>query len=131
MTDEAGIVNVFYDGSCPLCTAEIGLYRRCVGAEDIAFVDVSVNGTGAIVPGLDKATAMKRFHVRDADGTLISGAEAFGHLWLSLPSWRWLGRIVLLPGILQASEVAYRAFLIVRPALQWIFRTTTSPQARL
>ena len=130
MTDQAGVVNVFYDGSCPLCIAEIGIYRRCVGAEGMTFIDVSMNDTGTIVTGLDKATALKRFHVRDADGVLISGAEAFGNLWHSLPAWRWLGRIVLLPGMLQATEVIYRAFLVVRPALQWMFRATTSTQAR-
>jgi predicted DCC family thiol-disulfide oxidoreductase YuxK len=92
----------------------------------MAFVDVSAHDFGSIVSGLDKATALKRFHVRDADGALFSGAEGFGHLWLALPAWRWLGRMVLLPGLLQATEVIYRGFLVVRPALQWMFRATIS-----
>lgn len=126
MTDQTGVATVFYDGSCPLCTAEIGIYRQCAGAENVAFTDVSAHEVDTIVTGLDKATALKRFHVRDADGTLVSGAEGFGRLWLLLPGWRWLGRIVLLPGVLQATEVVYRGFLVVRPALQWMFRATTS-----
>ncbi len=130
MTNRTGGVTVFYDGSCPLCTAEIGIYRRCEGAETVAFIDVSMSEASAIVSGLDKATALKRFHVRDADGTLVSGAEGFGHLWLALPGWRWLGHIVLLPGVLQATEVVYRGFLVVRPALQWMFRVTTSTRTR-
>ncbi len=68
--------------------------------------------------------------MRDADGALISGAEGFGRLWLALPAWRWLGRIVLLPGVLQATEVVYRGFLVVRPALQWMFRATTATGTR-
>ena len=92
----------------------------------MAFIEVSAHEPGTIVTGLDKATALKRFHVRDADGTLVSGAEGFGHLWLALPAWRWLGRIVLLPGVVQAAELAYRGFLVVRPALQWTVRATTS-----
>jgi predicted DCC family thiol-disulfide oxidoreductase YuxK len=123
-------MTVFYDGSCPLCTAEIGIYRHCAGAGTVAFIDVSGHEPGTIVTGLDKATALKRFHVRDAEGTLFSGAEGFGQLWLALPAWRWLGRIVLLPGVLQATEVAYRSFLFARPALQWMFRATTSARPR-
>ena len=77
MTDRAGALTVFYDGSCPMCTTEIGIYRRCAGVEAVAFVDVSTNESGTIVSGLDKATAVGRFHLRDADGTLVSGAQAF------------------------------------------------------
>ena len=126
LTEQINVVAVFYDGSCPLCTAEIGIYRQCAGAETISFVDVSALQSVTIVDRLDKATAMKRFHVRRADGTLVSGAAGFGHLWLALPAWRWLGRIVLLPGVVQAAELAYRGFLVVRPALQWTVRATTS-----
>ena len=123
-------LTVFYDGACPLCNAEIGLYRACAGAERIDFVDVSVAEAGAVAPGLDKAAALKRFHVRNADGTLVSGAAGFGHLWLALPGWRWIGRIVLLPGILQLTEVIYRGFLILRPALQWIWRAKSGDRSR-
>lgn len=123
-------MTVFYDGSCPLCTAEVGIYRRCAGVDTVAFIDVSAHEPGTIVTGLDKATARKRFHVRDADGTLVSGAEGFGRLWLSLPGWRGLGRIVLLPGVLQVAEAVYSGFLVVRPALQWMFRTMTSTRTR-
>ena len=129
LTDQAGVVTVFYDGSCPLCTAEIGVYRRCAGAEKVAFVDVSSHESVTIASGLDKEAALARFHVRDAEGKLASGAEAFGQLWLALPSWRWLGRVVLLPGVLQATEFVYRGFLVVRPGLQWIFRASNSTRS--
>ncbi len=122
MPEHVGSVTVFYDGSCPLCTAEIAVYRHCTGAATVSFIDVSAIETDTIATGLDKTTALKRFHVRGADGTLVSGAEGFGHLWLALPAWRWLGRIVLLPGVLQLSEAIYRGFLVVRPALQWVLR---------
>ncbi len=126
MTEQPAEVTVFYDGSCPLCSAEIGLYRGCDGADKLAFVDVSAAGDGPIVPGLDKAAALKRFHVRVGDGRLASGAEGFGRLWLALPGWRWLGRLVLLPGVLHVTEVAYRGFLLVRPIVPWLWRATSA-----
>lgn len=130
MTVQPTDLTVFYDGACPLCNAEIGLYRGCAGAEHIVFVDVSAAATTTVAPGLDKAAALKRFHVRSADGRLVSGAEGFGHLWLALPGWRWMGRIVLLPGILQVAELVYRGFLVVRPALQWIWRARSGSRPR-
>ena len=130
LTDKTGELTIFYDGACPLCTDEIGVYRKCVGAENVAFVDVSALAFGLIVPGLDKADALKRFHVRLSDGGLVSGAAGFGHLWLALPAWRWLGRLVLLPGMRQATEAVYRGFLVVRPALQQIWRVKSSTRVR-
>jgi predicted DCC family thiol-disulfide oxidoreductase YuxK len=130
LPEQAGIVTVFYDGSCPLCAAAIGIYRRACGAEMVSFIDASAHEPGTIVAGLDMTTAMKRFHVLGVDGRLFSGAEGFAHLWLALPEWRWLGRIVLLPGVLQATKIAYRGFLVVRPAFQRMFRAKSASGSR-
>jgi predicted DCC family thiol-disulfide oxidoreductase YuxK len=118
----AAELTVFFDGSCPLCRAEIGVYQRCEGGEQIAFVDVSGVADGPVAPGLDQAGAMARFHVMQSDGTLASGAAGFGRLWLSLPGWRWLGRIVMLPLVLPLAESTYRMFLHVRPIVQRLWR---------
>ena len=130
MADQKVVLTVFFDGSCPLCTSEIGAYRKCAGAENVSFVDVAAHEGGLVSEGLDKESALRRFHVRGADGSLASGAEGFARLWLALPAWRWLGRIVLLPGILQATEFVYRGSLVIRPAVQWLWRVTASAKAR-
>lgn len=122
MTQPKGTLTVFYDGACPLCSAEISVYRKSAGADALSFVDVSTPGGSCDFPNADRTAALARFHVLSADGKLSSGAEGFGRLWLALPGWRWLGRIVMLPGILQATEALYRAFLVVRPALQRMAR---------
>lgn len=111
-------LTVYYDGACPLCRAEIDHYRRCRGAEAVAFVDFSVRGApAALGPDLTCEAALARFHVREVDGRLLSGAEAFARLWRVLPGWRWLGRLVATPLVLSLAEAAYRAFLPLRPRL--------------
>lgn len=115
-------LTVFFDGDCPLCRSEIGLYRNCAGADRVAFVDVAAADRDHLIDGLDRAAALARFHVQTANGQLHSGAAGFAQLWLRLPGWRWLGQIMLLPGIITAAELAYRGFLKVRPAIQWIWR---------
>lgn len=107
---------VYFDGSCPLCQAEIGYYRRVDQAGAICFVDVSK--AGAVTPeGVTQQGAMARFHVRAADGRVLSGAAAFVEVWTRLPKWRWAARAAALPGAMAVLELGYRAFLPVRPYL--------------
>ena len=124
-------LTVFFDGSCPLCRAEIGIYQGCQGAEQVAFVDVSTLAGGPVAPNLDQASAMARFHVMQSDGTLASGAAGFARLWLALPGWRWLGRLMMMPLVLPAAELAYRLLLPIRPLLQrlWRWRYPDLPRA--
>ncbi|MFO1149045.1 MAG: DUF393 domain-containing protein [Alsobacter sp.] len=110
---------VYFDGSCPLCSAEIGHYSRQRGAECLRFVDASVPGADA-GPGLGIEQAMARFHVRMPDGRLLSGAPAFVAIWNRLPGWRWPARLARLPGVTRALDAAYRAFLPVRPLMSKI-----------
>ena len=116
---------VHHDGSCPLCRAEIGFYRR-QGAE-ADFVDVS-EGDGA-PEGVSCSDAMKRFHVTEADGTVRSGAAAFAALWRATPGWRWLGKIAGTPPIVWALEGLYRVFLLIRPAFQALARRLARKEA--
>jgi len=112
---------VYFDGSCPLCSVEIDHYAGQTGGEDLCFVDVS-RGGASLGDGLAPDAAMKRFHVRLADGTLLSGARAFIAVWASLPGWRWAARIATLPGVPTLLEGAYRLFLPLRPLLSRLAR---------
>lgn len=113
--EPAKTLTVYYDGACPVCSREIGVYRGCAGAERIAWVDVAAADAPPLVADdLSRAQAMARFHVRAEDGTLVSGAAAFAALWRALPGWRWAGRVATLPLIAGALEALYRGFLALR-----------------
>jgi len=107
---------VYFDGSCPLCRAEIGLYRKQAKAENICFVDAS-NPANPLGDDLDPHRAMRRFHVRKEDGSLVSGAAAFVEIWKQLPRWRWAARVAAIPGMLVLLETGYKLFLAARPYL--------------
>lgn len=111
---------VYFDGACPLCRAEIGLYRKGDSACALRMVDVS-QPDPALPQGLDRGRAMARFHVRTADGRLLSGAAAFVEVWRQLPRWRWAARVASLPGVVPVLEIGYRLFLPVRPMLSRLF----------
>jgi len=114
-------VTVYYDGACPLCTLEIDHYRRQTGADALQFVDVA-GAAPLACADLSRQDALKRFHIRKADGTLLSGAAAFVEVWRQLPRWTWAARLASLPGVLPVLEFMYRAFLHVRPAISGALR---------
>ncbi len=114
-------LTVYFDGSCPLCRREIALYRRQRGAERLLWLDVSVGGH--LGEGLSCEAAMRRFHVREAQGRLLSGGAAFARLWRALPGWRVLGWLFAGPPLSWGLEAAYRLFLPLRPRVQrWVHR---------
>ncbi len=118
----AAPMTVLYDGTCPLCRREIGLYRGLHAENPLCFEDVS--DMAFVLPAdVTRAQLLARFHVRQADGRLLSGAMAFLALWAVLPGWRWLARLGSLPGAAWVMEQTYRGFLRLRPTLQrWAAR---------
>jgi predicted DCC family thiol-disulfide oxidoreductase YuxK len=110
------VLTVMFDGACPLCRREIALYQSLTPLQTVSWLDVSKDASD--MSQTDQARYMARFHVQLEDGRLLSGAAAFVALWLVMPGWRWLGRVGRLPGVTPVLELAYRAFLHLRPYLQ-------------
>lgn len=115
---EAKQCTVYYDGACPLCQREISLYQSLQGSDAIRWHDVSTVGTGA--DDLATRDAMARFHVRRANGSLVSGARGFFEVMKTIPRLRWLGRALCVPPVPWIAEGAYRLFLPLRPLLKRI-----------
>jgi len=122
-------LTIYFDGSCPLCQAEISHYRNQAGASQLCFRDVSRDDQ-PLEPDLARAEAMSRFHVRRSNGQLVSGAAAFASIWSELPRWRWAARIAALPGVMALLEGGYRLFLPARPTLAWAFRKIQASRQR-
>ena len=106
---------VYFDGACPVCRTEIAHYQRQRGAEAIAWVDASNCNEAALGPGVDRTVVLGRFHVREADGTLASGAAGFVAIWRRLPAFAWLATLASFRPVLAVLEAGYGLFLRVRP----------------
>lgn len=117
----AAEVTVFYDGSCPLCAAEMGYYKRADLTGALKLVDVSSDAFSGDAR-ITQQAAMARFHVRLADGQQVSGARGFIEVWRVIPMWSWLAKCAKVPGVVLVLEVAYRIFLRVRPLTVFIFK---------
>lgn len=126
-------LTVLYDGACPLCRREIGVYRNLPPLHPdspVCFADVNDLAL-PLPPGTTRGQLLARFHVRTRDGALLSGAQAFLALWASLPGWRWLALLGRIPGAAWMMERGYRLFLQLRPVLQWwAFRLSAHLQGK-
>lgn len=110
----AGKATVFFDGGCPLCRTEIQAYQQARGGEQLSWVDASVCPAEDLGQGLSRSDALARLHVRQADGSLVSGASAFMAIWAALPRWRWLALLARIPGALTGMDACYGVFLKLR-----------------
>jgi len=116
-TEMPPALTVLYDGACPLCRREIGVYRKLRSDTPVCFVDVS-DSSVCVPTGTTRQQLLDRFHVQRENGELLSGAQAFLALWEAMPGWRWLALAGRVPGTTWLMEIAYRLFLRVRPVLQ-------------
>jgi predicted DCC family thiol-disulfide oxidoreductase YuxK len=111
---KAPTVTVWYDGQCPLCLREIRMMRRLDRRRAIEFIDVHSQGACP----LDKKTLLARFHARESNQPMVSGAAAFAAMWRAIPVLRPLGLMARFKWVQSALEFAYVGFLRVRPWLQ-------------
>ena len=111
-------LTVWYDGDCPMCSAEIALIRRLDRDCAIAFVDLSVPGACST----DLTARLARLHAQPREGPVLAGAAAFVAMWRVLPLMRPLAALASIPPVLWVLERAYRMFLKLRPTLQAVVR---------
>ena len=104
-------LTVYYDGACPVCRREIGYYQGRTG-DGVIYCDAAAAADPA--PDLKREDALKRFHVRLADGRLVSGTAAFIVLWGQVPGFARIAAILSARPIVAVLDVAYLGFLRLR-----------------
>ncbi|MEJ2212714.1 MAG: DUF393 domain-containing protein [Gammaproteobacteria bacterium] len=85
---------VFYDGACPLCSKEIAHYKKCTGASQITWLDISREVTVLEKFNLSYDAAMRQFHVLSPQGQFHVGAYGFVYLWSFLKPYRLLSQLL-------------------------------------
>jgi predicted DCC family thiol-disulfide oxidoreductase YuxK len=113
VTDNAA-VTAWYDSDCPLCVREIALMRRLDKRGAVRFVNIQSGEGCPVAP----EALLERFHARELDGPLLSGAAAFAAIWRQIPMLRPLGELARRPRVLALLERLYVLFLRLRPLLQ-------------
>lgn len=105
---------VLYNAACPVCAAEINHYDRYTQANGLPIRFEDLGAEDLTAWGLTREDAAKRLHVLH-EGQIHAGIPAFLVLWEQMPRYRWLRRIVGLPGIRHGAVFTYDR--ILAPAL--------------
>jgi predicted DCC family thiol-disulfide oxidoreductase YuxK len=115
-------LTVYFDGSCPICSKEISLYKKQKGASEIYWIDASKASLEHLPANITRSTLLKRFHVADSEGNFFVGGNAFLKLWENLTYFRILSKILSIPPLAWIVNTVYDKFLIYRPRLQNLFK---------
>ncbi|WP_318527426.1 thiol-disulfide oxidoreductase DCC family protein [Roseobacter sinensis] len=103
--------DVLYNADCPVCSREIDHYAKLSAAQALPLRYDDLNDASVLHSwGVTADQAARRLHVRQ-NGTLYVGVPAFVVLWQSLPRYRWLARLVSLPGIYRLAHWTYEGVL--------------------
>ncbi|MDQ3185390.1 MAG: DUF393 domain-containing protein [Pseudomonadota bacterium] len=111
---------VYYNSACPVCNAGIKDQRErmeACGIKDIEWIDVHTHPEAVSEVDASLEQVRERLYVKDADGELNIGADAFTQLWSQTPSQRWLAKLLRLPVFKQLTNLAYNVF--ARLLYQW------------
>jgi predicted DCC family thiol-disulfide oxidoreductase YuxK len=98
--------SVLFNANCPVCNFEVQHYAQYAVANDLPIRFDDLNSGARDQWCLDADTAARRLYVLH-EGALTSGIPAFLVLWAQMPRYRWLARVVGLPGIRHVASAAY------------------------
>ena len=97
---------VLYNADCPVCNFEITHYADYSAREGLPIRFDDLNSDALAQWDLDADTAARRLYVLK-DGALHSGIPAFVLLWQEMPRYRWLARLVSVPGVHWVACLTY------------------------
>ena len=113
-------LQVFYDGSCIVCSTEIEHYLRQDHRSKLLGVDISAPNFDPVPYQIPLAAFMYELHVIDQRGEVYRGVEAFWAIWQAFPTstvYGVMGTIITMPFVNPVARFLYKGFACIRPYL--------------
>ena len=106
-------LQVFFDGSCSVCAAEMEVYRSKEHGGRLRFVDISDPAFDPAPYGITLEAFMFEMHAIDRENHVYRGVDAFRAIWQAFPAstrYGLLGALVTLPGVHLLARLTYWSF---------------------
>ena len=103
---------VYYNSRCPVCRAGIESQRLRMAAAGapVEWCDINAHPEALAEIGAGMEAVREKLHLRDPDGRLAIGADAFIALARATPGQGWLARLAALPLIKPLFHKLYDGF---------------------
>jgi uncharacterized protein (TIGR01777 family) len=100
---------VYFNGACPVCQAEMSHYAAlCASSQPaLRFIDSVQRPNDLAACGLRGEHLERRVYLRDRDGCISSGMPALLRLWSSMPQYRRRSRVLGMPVLRQICALCY------------------------
>ncbi len=92
-------LTVLYDGACNLCRASVDRVRRMDSHGSVDLLDLHDATVPSRFPQVNIEEAMRLMQAVDSRGRVYSGADAWARIGLTLPGWKLIAWLLLVPGI--------------------------------
>lgn len=113
---DGGKATVYYNSACPVCRSGVAAQQGAMGSCEIEWIDVHANPEAVRALGIDIEAVREKLHVRDEDGRVQVGTDAFATLWSRTRGLRWLARLLAWPRVRALAQRGYDAFA------RWLYR---------
>jgi predicted DCC family thiol-disulfide oxidoreductase YuxK len=110
-------LQIFFDGSCSVCAAEMEVYRRKEHGGRLLFVDIGAPEFDPTPYGITLEAFMYEMHAIDRENRVYRGVDAFRAIWQAFPAatrYGLLGALVALPGVHLLARATYWCFARIR-----------------
>lgn len=108
---------IYFDGACHLCSREVEHYAKKDKLHKLEFIDISDANFSAAKEGLDAKRVNQIMHLRDENGEMHLGVDAFIRIWDSIPGYAAFSKFANLPVINPLLKLGYSVFAALRPYL--------------
>jgi len=110
-------LTVLYDGTCSLCRASANRLKRMDHGACIELLDLHDPSAATRFPQVNREGAIRLMQAVDARGQIFSGADAWAKIGLTLPGWKLIAWLLLVPGIHFIAKKIYA--WIARNRYRW------------
>jgi predicted DCC family thiol-disulfide oxidoreductase YuxK len=109
MNNQIYPLEFLYDGSCPICRADVAKLRKADKNSKLIFIDITEPDFNPQEYERSLESLLARIHARRADGLIVEGPEVF-RLSLAAVGLGWLVAPTRWPVLNFATEITYSWF---------------------
>lgn len=99
---------LIYDGDCPVCRRAAAWVETRARDGVFEYLACQSPERAARFPGMAESACLEAMQLVLPDGTVYSGDAALPLILERLRGWRWLARLLRLPGLRRVSPAVYR-----------------------